>query len=85
MQVVHRLVGYDRQSDRMKMRFDIPEERLPDAKKLAQVPDDDPEAAWSYPLTKAQARRLATLIGAKIDANRVEFFLEAFADPRTFA
>jgi len=65
----------------MKMRFDIPEERLPDAKKLAQVPDDDPEAAWSYPLTKAQARRLAVLIGARLDPDHAEFFLEAFADP----
>ena len=64
MRVIHRLVAYDRQSERMKMRFDIPEERLPDAKKLAQVPDDDPEASWSYPLTKAQASWLATLIGA---------------------
>ncbi len=63
------------------MRFDIPEERLPDAKKLAQVPDDDPEAAWSYPLTKAQARRLAALIGASLDPDHTKFFLEAFADP----
>jgi hypothetical protein len=81
MQVIHRLVGYGRQTDRMKMQFDIPEERLSDAKKLVQIPDDDPEAAWSYPLTKAQARRLAALIGVKLDPDYAEFFMEAFADP----
>jgi hypothetical protein len=81
MRVIHRLVGYDRQSDRMKMRFDIPKERLSDAKKLAHVPDDDPDASWSYPLTKAQARRLAALIDARLDPDHAEYFLEAFADP----
>ena len=81
MRVTHRLVGYDGATDRMKMRFDIPEDLLPDAKKIAQVRKDDPEAVWSYPLSDVQARSMANLIGAALDAAEAEFFMEAFADP----
>lgn len=82
MRIIHRLVGYDRQTDRMKLRFEIPEHLMPDAKKIAEVPADDPDAAWSYPLSEAKARRLAHLIGAKVETNGTEFYLEAFADPQ---
>jgi hypothetical protein len=75
--VVHRLVGYDRQTDRMKAQFDIPDQLLREAKKIGKVPDDDPDAAWSYPLTEASARRLASLIGV-VGPEDVEFYLEAF-------
>jgi hypothetical protein len=79
MHVIHRLVGYDLRTDRPKQRFDIPDSLLPDAKKIAQVPADDPDAAWSYPLSARQARDLARLIGAAPDLQDAEFFLEAFA------
>ena len=75
--VIHRRVGYDRQTDRMKVQFDIPDHLLQDAKKIAKVPGDDPGAAWSYPLTGAKARRLANLIGV-VDPEDAEFYLEAF-------
>ncbi len=81
MRVIHRLVGYDRQTDRMRLRFDIPDHLMPEAKKIAKVPVDDPEAAWSYPLTEAKTRRIARLIGAQAEPNEAEFYLEAFADP----
>jgi len=81
MRVEHRLVGCDRPTDRMKVRFDIPDALLPGAKKIAQVPPDDPEAAWWYPLSTAQVRNVANLIGAEVDPNAAEFFLEAFAAP----
>lgn len=79
MQVVHRLVGYDRKTDRVKIRFEVPDNLLADAKRIAHVPTDDPEAAWSYPLTGDQARNLADLLGISLGSNRAAFFLEAFA------
>ena len=82
MRVIHRLVGYDRRTDRPKARFEISDGLLPQAKKIAQERKDDPDAVWSYPLSDARARRLASLIGAELDAGDAEFFLEAFADPR---
>ena len=50
-------------------------------KKIAKVPADDPDAAWSYPLTEAKTRRVARLIGVQADPSEAEFYLEAFADP----
>ncbi|HTT80484.1 MAG TPA: hypothetical protein VMF86_12475 [Stellaceae bacterium] len=73
------MVGYDRQTDRANIRFDVPRRLLSEAKRIAQVPDDDPQAAWSYPLSIDQTRDVAALIGAAVDPNHGEFFLEAFA------
>src|SRR5438105_4750376 len=61
MQIIHRLVGYDRQTDWMRLRFDIPDQLMPEVKKNARVATDDPDAAWSYPLTEAKTRRIARL------------------------
>lgn len=81
MRIIHRLVGYDRQTDRIRLRFDIPDHLMPEAKKIAKVPADDPDAAWSYPLTEAKTRRVARLIGVQADPSEAEFYLEAFAGP----
>jgi hypothetical protein len=81
MSMIHRLVGYDLQTDKRKVYFDIPDHLLGDVKKIAQVPDDDPDAVWSYAVSDSQVRRLAELINAEIDPTIGEFFLEAFADP----
>ena len=54
---------------------------MPEAKKIAKVPADDPDAAWSYPLTEAKTGRVARLIGVQADPSEAEFYLEAFADP----
>jgi hypothetical protein len=80
MKVIHRLVGYDPKTDRMKLKIDIAERLLGDAKRIAGVPDDDPDAAWSYPLSRSQVRAVAALIGAQLDPDNAEFFLEAFGD-----
>ena len=37
MQIIHRLVGYDRQTDRMRIRFDIPDQVMPEVKKLRKL------------------------------------------------
>ena len=80
MKVVHRLVGYDRRTDRLKARYDIPADRLAEAKRIALVAADDPEAAWSYPLSAAQARAIAQLLCAEVEFGPLDFFLEPFAD-----
>ena len=81
MRVIHRLVGYDKQTDRPKQRFDIPEDRLSRVKQIARVHEDDPDAVWSYSLSAAQAREVVNLVGAQLELQASEFFLEAFADP----
>ena len=80
MKVIHRLVGYGRRTDQMKVRCEIPSDTLAEAKRVAGVASDDPGAAWSYPLSADQARAIAGLIRAPIDPDGLEFFLEPFAD-----
>jgi hypothetical protein len=80
MKVIHRLVGYDRSTDRMKARYVIPSGTLTEAKRITGVASDDPEAEWSHPLSADRARAVAGLIRAPIDPDRLEFFLEPFAD-----
>ena len=79
MQVVHRLVGYDRDTDQANVQWEVPPNLLPEAKRIARVGEDDPGAAWSFPLSDSHARKMADLIGAGPQSNRVEFFLEPFA------
>ena len=78
-QVTHSLVGYDRETERVAEEFDVPDAALPRAKQLARVPDDDPEAIRCYSLDAAGARDLASLVDAKIDPDRNDYFLEGFA------
>ena len=73
----HRLVGYDRFTGRVVDEYALPEERLPEAKRLAHVPEDDPEATLCYSLGSA-ARELAGFIGARIRPD-CDYFLEGFA------
>lgn len=78
MNVVHRLVGYDRKTQSIAFEKDIPRDRLGTVKKIANVPPTDPDAVHDYELTTMQARDLAGYLGAAIDADRLQFFLEAF-------
>ena len=77
--VIHRLVGYDAQTDRMKVQFDIPDDLMPQVGRIAKVSPDDPAAVWSYPLTEAGTQCVADLIGVGVAPGAAEFFLEAFA------
>jgi hypothetical protein len=78
-QVVHSLVGYNRETERVSEEFDVPDAALPRARQLAQVLDDDPEAIRCYSLDAAGARDLAALLDVEIDPGRNDYFLEGFA------
>jgi hypothetical protein len=77
---IHRLTGYDRTTELLSVEHDIPAEHLARAKRLAGVALDDPDAIGSYPLDRKQARRIAHLLGTKIDLDSCDFFLEPFAE-----
>ena len=78
--ITHRLVGYDRVSGRVAVEYDVPDYFLELAKRAAKVSADDPQAVLCYRLDDLQAHDLATAIGAKIDDNHSNFYLEGFAE-----
>ena len=79
--ITHRLVGYDRATERVVDEYPVPDDKLPTAKLLAHVPADDPDAVMCYPLKPAQARDLAGFINAVayIDPDHRDYFFEGFA------
>ena len=77
--VTHRLVGYDRITERVAEEFGIPDGVLPRAKELAGVPADDPDAVMCYRLDASAAHDLADILKARIDTERRDYFLEGFA------
>jgi hypothetical protein len=81
--VTHSLVGYDRGSERVAEEVDVPAAVLAQAKKLARVPADDPDAIMCYPLDASAARSLARLLQTGVDIERRDYFLEGFADDRS--
>jgi hypothetical protein len=81
--ITHSLVGYDRASERISAEFDVPAAVLAKAKELAHVPTHDPDAMMCYPLDAAAARELASVLGATVDTEQRDYFLEGHADDST--
>jgi hypothetical protein len=79
--VSHRLVGYDKVTGRVAVEYDIPQCNLPDAKLIAGVSADDPEGALCYRLNSRQTQDLAAAIGASINPDALNFYMEGFAAP----
>jgi hypothetical protein len=77
--ITHRLVGYDRKTERVVDEYDVPDDVLPKAKIIAHVPADDPDVAQCYPLAENEARDLAGFIQAQIAPFERDYFLEGFA------
>jgi hypothetical protein len=76
MKVVHFLTAY-REDDILAQSWAVPEDRLPQAKVIANMASTDPEAIDSHPLTFAQARAIAHLIDKAAEVSRdLAFFLE---------
>ena len=76
MSVIHRMTGYDRCNERLAYAHPLPEAAFPAAKDIAHVPATDADAIGSYPLDEHQARNLARRIGADINVDSYDWFLE---------
>lgn len=83
--VEHRLVGYDKRTERVAVEHAIPVARMPVVKKIARVPRDDPQAVHCYALDRSQARDIAGELGVKLNLDRCDYFLEGFAPAQPVA
>ena len=80
MSVAHRLTGYDRRTERLEIAHGVPRAKEPFALEVAGVARDrDPGAVGVYPLLPEQARRIAAAIGARINTESYDWFLEPAA------
>jgi len=81
MTMIFRLVGYDKATDGIVFREQVPVEMFPAAKKIAQIAIDD-DAQWGdWELEPKQAKNIAGLIKVKIDTSSSDIFLEPYVYP----
>lgn len=83
MTVVHRLTGYDKQTEWLAIEHDVPASKLEHAKELAGVRPEDTDATGSYPLSISQARSIGRLVNQMINVDRYSWFLEPFDEEST--
>lgn len=76
--LVFRLVGFDRKTDRVVIQRDIPRDLVDEVVEIAgvRVPVDE---MCDFPLSTERARRIADMLDVRIDTNANEFFLETSA------
>ena len=79
MSVTHRLTGYDKRTEALTFAHEIPRAKSHLAREAAGAPPRDQEAVDAYPLRPDQARRIAVVIGARINTERYDWFMEPVA------
>lgn len=80
MKVNHQIVGYDRDSERLAVEYEIPAGCFDKVGAVVGVPQDDPELIGSYPLIADQVRRIAEILRRPIDCEKFDFFIEPAVD-----
>lgn len=85
MSYVFRLVGYDRDDERLVAEFDVPSVLV---RRVLAVVGVDPDGAGplvDYPLNENKAVRIADMMGRDINPDHTDFFLETYAEERASA
>ena len=81
-----KLTAYDKQTERLVAAASVPSEVMTEVRRIAQVPASDPDLRGVYPLTAAQLTAIAAKLGARLDAERYDYCLEAMLPaPKTAA
>lgn len=79
-----RLVGYDKQTDQLKVEYKIPAGLLPQAMLILDVKQRPNDPIVDYPLSEQKAVRMTKLLGRPMD-RRLDYFLEFTVDARAYA
>jgi len=81
MAVMYEVTGYDRQSGRLAVSYDVPQRKIALVKKIAGIGSFD-DGLGSYPLGPEQISRIAKALKTQIDQGRRDFFLEPYEEPK---
>lgn len=80
MTVAHKLIGYDKRTERPAFEHLVPVERFKEVRGLANVPPGDAEAIGAYPLTPVSARTISNRLGVSLNIDTYDWFLEPAAE-----
>ena len=76
---IHKLVGYDRETEQVIVEYVVPENQLERVHDLMEVDPRDPSATGSYPLHESQVHDIALIAGQSNPPMDLDYFLETFA------
>ncbi|HEY1931787.1 MAG TPA: hypothetical protein VGG99_07245 [Acetobacteraceae bacterium] len=78
VRAVYKVVGYDRQTEKLAVTFDVPWTQIAQAQSIAGIETRDDMQAGDWELTPQQSLEIAHLIRAPLDLARYDFFLEPY-------
>lgn len=78
MSVVYALVGYDRNTERMAFRVELPATDVAAAKQIAGITEEDDTQVGDWELAARQAQGIADLVKSPVDCDALDFFLEPY-------
>ena len=77
MDAIYRLVGFDRDTERLAVKYEIPAKYVLLAKKIAGI--DEKPIIGDWPLSAEQVRHIAEVMGQDIDPDAFDYSLEPYA------
>ena len=77
MKITHWLRGYDKQTDRLIVEFEIAANHMMRIHDIAPTPLHNPDYIDPQPLHRDQVTRIVNLLKIIVVASRYDFFLEA--------
>ena len=78
MRAVYRLVGYEKRTERLEVRVDIPRDKVAEALVIAGVPALDGIEIGDWELTAEQAKEIGPVINFRPDLRHYDYFLEPY-------
>jgi hypothetical protein len=81
MALMYEVTGYDRQTGRLAVSYDVPEQKIALVKKISGIGSSD-DGLGSYSLGATQIPEIAKALKTEIEQDRCDFFLEPFEKPQ---
>jgi hypothetical protein len=81
MELMYEVTGYDRQTGRLAVSYDVPQRKIALVKQIAGIPSSD-DGLGSHPLELDQIPKIAKALKTEIEQGRCDFFLEPYEEPR---
>lgn len=79
MEMLYRLVGFDRRTDELVSSDAVPSELIPEVRKIAGIPTSD-DGAGDYPLDCSQSSKIARRLGIAARTDTTDYFIEPYLE-----
>lgn len=76
MNIAHRVVGYDKVTEKLVFEFDIPNDQIETVRNLVQVPAEQATTFGSFPLEQGSAWKVAWRLQLPMNVDGYDWFLE---------